>query len=362
MTFTSLFLFSRSDILFLSSSPVDEIWIRTTALACHKLGLRVEVAICAPQDANTQSLLDPYAKLGIRTHSGISFAKAAKINSRIAVTASSGLDRNIFPTRAKHFIHMPHSLASLHMIYPAGAFDGYDMLFEAGPRHAAEYLAITAQRGVTPKPSYAIGYGKLDVLQQTLNLRVRRTSDRPLVLVAPSWGPDNLLDNCGLALTAALVTRGYEVVVRPHPLFFLDKAPVLNELQKLAQQQPSVRIESPFNGDDAIFDADILVGDYSGISFEFAALHRRPVVSVNVGLKIANPDWTKFNLEPVEIGCRDLLGPVVSADVDTIVSAVDSALNHYAISDAGIPSFLHGKPGGCGTLAATTIKNILTQS
>lgn len=357
-----LFNRSKPDVLFLSSSPIDEVWTRTTALACHASGLRVEVAICADADAHTQRLLAPYAEQGIRTHDGISFANAAKINSRIAVTASSGLDRNIFPTRAGYFIHMPHSLASLHMIYPAGAFDGYDMLFEAGPQHAAEYAAITGQNRATPKPSYAIGYGKLDVLQQVLDLRATRTSARPLVLIAPSWGGDNLLDNCGVALAKALVAQGCDVVVRPHPLFFLDKAPVLEVLQTLAQEQAGIHIESPFAGDDAIFDADILVGDYSGISFEFAALHRRPVVSVNVGLKIANPEWQMFDLEPVEIACRALLGPVVPADVDAIVTAVRSALGRAATPDAAIASFLHGKPGHCGALAATAIKNILTQN
>lgn len=347
------------DVLFLSSSPVDEVWIRSTALRCHAEGLQVEVVICGDRRSRADNFLEPYRAAGIKARAGLSFASAARIRCRLAVTASSGLDRRIFPTRARRFIHMPHSLASLHMIYPAEAFDGYDVLFAAGPHHEAEFAAIACARGLGPRDAHAVGYGKLDVLAQQLAERGPRAAGRPRVLLAPSWGPDNLLDRCGVALVQALLAAGLDVVVRPHPLFFLDRAPVLEAIRAMEQREPALRLESPFEGDDAIFDADVLVGDYSGIGFEFAALRGRPVVSVDVGLKVANPDWLALGLAPVEIACRLGIGAVVAPVVDEIVEAVLRAV----AKGGGLPpvtDFLHGRPGDCAEQATTRIQELLT--
>ena len=347
------------DVLFLSSSPVDEVWIRSTALRCHAEGLQVEVVICGDRRSRADLILAPYRAAGIKARAGLSFSAAARIRCRLAVTASSGLDRRIFPTRARRFVHMPHSLASLHMIYPAEAFDGYDVLFAAGPHHEAEFEAIARARGLGPRDAHAVGYGKLDVLAQQLAERGPRAAGRPRVLLAPSWGPDNLLDRCGVALTQALLAAGLDVVVRPHPLFFLDHAPVLEAIRALEQREPGLRLESPFTGDDAIFDADVLVGDYSGIGFEFAALRGRPVVSVDVGLKVANPAWQALGLAPVEIACRPRIGAVVAPVVDEIVAAVRRAAADSAEAPPTV-DFLHGRPGDCAARATARIQELLT--
>jgi hypothetical protein len=351
--------FKRRDVLFLCSSSIDEVWIRTTALCCHAKGLKVEVAICGQLDDDA-ALLAPYRAAGIPARAGVSFAAAARVRCAIVVTASSGLDRRIFPTRARCFAHMPHSLASLHMIYPADAFDGYDVLLAAGPQHEAEFLAIAAARGLPGRRALAAGYGKLDVLSERAAQRSPRAGGPPLVLVAPSWGPDNLLDRCGVELAGVLADRGFDVVLRPHPLFFLDRAPVLEAARELAIRQPRVRVESPLAGDEAIFDADVLVGDYSGIGFEFAALRRRPVVSVDVGLKIANPNWQAFGLEPVEVACRPLLGPVVAPDVDAIAAAVQACAGAQPLlPEDTVSRFLHGRPGDCGGRTTSLIQRLL---
>jgi hypothetical protein len=302
-----------------------------------------------------------YRQAKIKVRFGLSLAAAARIRCHLAITASSGLDRKIFPTNARHFIHMPHSLASLHMIYPADAFDGYDILFAAGPQHEVEFAAIARKRQLGLRKAYAVGYGKLDVLAQQLADRAARAVRRLRVLLAPSWGPDNLLDRCGVALAQALLAAGFDVVVRPHPLFFLDSAPVLEAIRALGQDVPGLSLESPFTGDDAIFDADVLVSDYSGIGFEFAALRGRPVVSVNVGLKVVNAAWQDLGLEPVEIVCRRHIGPVVFPVVDDIVDAV----RHAVAEGAGalpqvLANFLHGRPGDCAERATACIQELLT--
>lgn len=342
------------DVAFVCSAAIDETWIRSTALACSAAGMRIAVDTCG--DGTTPAVRALYRDAGISFASGVSLAEAARRRCAVAVTASSGLDRVIYPTRAKVFLHMPHSLASLHMIYPSDAFEGYDALFAAGPHHDREFAALSAAGGRGERPSHAVGYGKLDLLAAQA---AGRDAERRHVLIAPSWGPDNLLDRLGVALTAALAAEGWTVTVRPHPLFVLERAPVMERLHALAAREPLIAVESPLGADEAIFRATVLVGDYSGIGFEFAALGGRPVVSVDVGLKVVNPHWKSLGLVPVEIGCRPSLGPVVAPDVAAVVAAVSSCADAPRSDPAVVAAFLHGEPGTCGACASRLLAEMV---
>lgn len=351
------------DILFLCSSSVDEVWIRSTAIACHRRKLSVCIAICGDAQ-NSEGFEAVYEDAGFPCFSGLSFAQAASIGCEIAVTASSGLDRDIFPTSARWFVHMPHSLASLHMIYPEDAFYGYDVLFAAGPQHTSEFREICARGALEDREAFPVGYGKLDVLQDALETSqsLKGMADRKRVLVAPSWGPDNLMERCGIDLVKALLVAGVAVTVRPHPLFFLEKAPIVDEFKALEAEYAFFDLEPPFEEDAAIFVADLLIGDYSGISFEFAALRRRPVISVDVGLKVVNQNWQSFESPPVEIRCRSKIGAVVQPDIGEILTHVIKLLKGEQggfVSDAVVSEFLYSKPGSCCENAATLLQEMM---
>lgn len=359
MSFFQRVFRKKVDIQFFCASPIDEIWIRSTAFACNRRGMSVRVDICGKVEALPQDIRTIYGVAGIGLHFHTSFKQAAGIAARLVVTASSGIDRKLFPTQAVAFIHMPHSLASLHMIYPEDAFDGYDILFAAGPHHEKEFHAITAARSLINQGAMPIGYGKLDILAEQFGSSCRKdNSELPHVLIAPSWGPDNLLDRCGLQLAEELSKRGYKVTIRPHPLFILEQAAVLNELNQLAQTHHTLAIESPFDGDAAIFDADLLIGDYSGASFEFKALRGRPVISVNVGKKVINPHWDQLGLSPVEIALRGELGPIVEPDVDAILHAVNECMD-FTGETSDLSSFLYGLPGSCCQRASAALEGML---
>lgn len=346
------------DVLFLCASSIDEVWIRTTVRACRARGISAQLAVCDEGGPRLDALDARYRSLGVPAHIGATFVAAANIRCRIALTASSGVDRGLFPTSARALVHMPHSLASLHMIYPPDTFDGYDVLFAAGPHHAVEFRAITASRGLANRRCFPAGYGKFDVLAET-------KPDAPLpvphVLIASSWGRDNLLDRCGVALADSITAKGYAVTVRPHPLFQMERAAVLDELRMLATRRPRLQIESPWDGDRAILHADVMIGDYSGASFEFAVMRRRPVVSVDVGLKVVNDHWQQLGLTPVEVGLRPALGPVVAPDVDDIIAAVEASLatDSDSIGDAAIAGFSYGRPGEVGVRSAALLHEML---
>jgi hypothetical protein len=351
------------DVLFLCSSLIDETWIRSTAQACRDAGLSVCLCVCS-EGENEPEIRAIYDDAEIPCFLNIAFAEAAKIPCLIAVTASSGLERTIFPTTARTFVHMPHSLASLHMIYPEDAFFGYDVLFAAGPQHVAEFEAICAANKLADRQCFSVGYGKLDILKDKLYAltSVEHRGAKKHVLLAPSWGNDNLLERCGVDLCTALLAAGFRVTVRPHPLLFIENVPVFDEIKTIADKNLDLVLESPLIKDKALLTADIMIGDYSGISYEFAALRRRPVVSVDVGLKVVNETWEALDLLPVEIRCRSAIGTVVKPDVRLILASVAALLDDdrdVFVDEETISEFLFSAPGSCGQRACELLHQMI---
>lgn len=352
--FRQLFRFSQKvDILFVSTASVDEAWIRSTALKCAKDGLTIGLAVC-DGDANSHRRLARIHAVGkTRFFFGWTLHQVASIRCKAVVTASSGLTRDIFPTVSSVFVHMPHSLASLHMVYPENAFDGYDYLFAAGPHHLAEFKAITARSKLGSKGAFPIGYGKLDCFRRA---QPRRAEDRH-VLIAPSWGAGNLLEKCGLDLAAGLLNAGWRVTIRPHPLFFLERSHLIGQILDEAKVRTGLTMESSLDGDDALHTASVMIGDYSGTSFEFAAFRRRPVVSVNVAPKVVNKNWRQLGIEPVEIKGRSLLGPVLEPEIHQIIEALELPLS--SVNDEDVKTFLYDDEGSCADRATAKLIELI---
>ncbi len=344
----------QKDVLFVCSASVDEIWIRSTVLESISSGLSVALAVCDTNNKSHRFIENTYAGLDINLYFGVSLKKAAKIKSKAVVTASSGLTRDIFPTTSNIFVHMPHSFASLHVIYPEGAFNGYNYIFAVGPHHVEEFNQIKSKNRLTESKVIMVGYGKLDILR---SCQVYEPLGKH-VLIAPSWGEGNLLEVCGIELVLALLNEGWKVTVRPHPIFFLENAPILKSFFQLESSYENLKIESSLDGDGGIHSASVMVGDYSGASFEFAVLRRRPVISVNVPRKIVNDNWVNYELEPMEVRGRVLLGPVVEPNADAILKAISS--NISSIEDKDVSKFLFDDGATCASRAVRLLKQLIS--
>lgn len=349
------------DIIFFCSSHVDEIWIRSTVFVAQSAGYSCCVAITDAASALSLQQQE-YEAAGIAFLDGLSFEEAAALKSEMVITASSGIDRTLLPTSAPHLIHMPHSLASLHMIYPEDAFRGYDALFSCGPHHDAEFAEICEKAGLQARKSFPVGYGKLDILHQALPEPQPDTAI-PHVLVAPSWGPENLLEAIGPELVSTLLERGWHVTVRPHPLLIIENAPVMDVLKDLqTRHEDFLTLETDMVSNHAMLSANLLIGDYSGTAFEFSALRNKPVVFVDLGKKVVNPAWQDFQTQPIEIALREDLGAICDPNLEDIVQTVEHCLTGERNFAPGISKFLHHPPGDCSKAALKAINAILKET
>lgn len=282
---------------------------------------------------------------------------------RLFVTSASGQRWYAMPWLGARRVNLPHSLTSLHMSYPAGAYDDFDLVLCAGPHQRRELEAMDRRRGVE-RPHQTVGYGKLDLLLRQRAQLPRRGDGPPRVILAPSWGEGNVLKAMGLELTEALLARGWEVVVRPHPAALHLVRPLIEALERLAAREPRFTLDrSPDSGEE-VLGADVMISDYSGVAYEFAFVTRRPVVFVNTPLKMLNPRYGELGIEPMEITLREQLGVLVEPTIEAIVAGVSDVLQrreHFQgrIQDLTPDYLTHPTPEGCAQAAAAALEALL---
>ncbi len=344
-------------MLFYCNQVLHATWIRSTYLELEALGFRCAIV--------TESRHPIPLLPGARTYRG-SASLLRRLNAPVLVTAVSGVPRERLHQNVRFHVHMPHSLVSLHMAYPEGAFDGYDLIFACGEHHIAEVVALRRLRPHWRATALPVGYGKSDELRRELRaLKLPDSKRRPHVVVAPSWGERNLLDSLGLELVRELLECGYDVTVRPHPGGVANAARVCSLLRERYGNCDRFRLELPTAGSGSLLDADLMISDYSGVALEYAFLRELPVLYVDVPHKAFNNDWNSVGLVPLELSVREVVGKVVAAETHAILSGARELL---ASSQRFVQAIRVARSkycfnyGTCGKSAARAIGDLLSDA
>lgn len=214
------------------------------------------------------------------------------------------------------YCYMPHAMTSMHLTGLEHSYDHYDAILCAGPHQVRELRRLEEMNKVPVKELPQIGDILLDAQIAEYEQRPKPAHDRTLVLVAPSWQEDNLLDLCLDDIVRPLLAQGCRVVVRPHPEYLKRYRPRWEQILARYADVPAsdLSFEQDFNTNESIFDADVLVTDWSSIYCEFAFVTGRPTVFVNSPCKLNNPNWEAVGLEPVDFTWRHELGRALEVD------------------------------------------------
>ncbi len=220
------------------------------------------------------------------------------------------------------YIYMFHYPLSTHMVLHTGALDHYDTIFCVGEFQFDEIRASERVYKLPPKNLIAAGYGQLEQLYESYQKMEKVQRTNPKVLIAPSWQYDNILDSCIDEMLEALLGKGFEVVVRPHPEYVKRYKPRMDAIVERykGREADGLTFELDFTGNNSIFDSDILITDWSGTAYEFSFVTLKPAVFIDTKPKINNPEYVKLNIEPLEFTLRSQVGlqvkPTELADLD----------------------------------------------
>lgn len=265
-----------------------------------------------------------------------------------------------------HYVYVQHSLVSLHMVYRKGAFDHYDTIFCAGPHHIREIRAVEAEFNLPPKKLVAHGYGRLDaILSQSWDRSVKETPVKSPrhILVAPSWGAEGMIESgIGESIVEHLLQRQYRVTLRPHPQtlkFAKDKVGAI-----LAQHKGNTLFTHELNvvGLDTLHDSDAMISDWSGVALEYLLALKKPVLYVDVPMKVNNTEYHRIGLEPLESSIRRTARSNILElhEVHRVAENIEELINRPAIKEFESDNMVFN-PGESGVCGAKHLLEILSE-
>ena len=236
----------------------------------------------------------------------------------------------VFPV---HYVYVFHTITSTHMVFQKSAFDQFDSIFCVGPYQVQELRATEQLYNLKQKNLVECGYGLFDRLVRLRSSFTQQNflskNNKKNVLIAPSWGKQNLLESTGIKLIKILLDAGYHVTVRPHPMTIKKSPKLIKQIKEKFEKNPDFLLDTNTSSFDQLFSSYALITDWSGIGFEYAFVCERPVIYVDVPKKAYNKEYEKIGLEPFEISIRDKIGEIVSIqNIETIPERIEFLYGH----------------------------------
>jgi CDP-glycerol glycerophosphotransferase (TagB/SpsB family) len=163
------------------------------------------------------------------------------------------------------------------------------------------------------------------------------------ILFAPSWNEskENLLEKYGFEIINHLIKKEYNVIFRPHPEHYKRFKEIIKKILHNFEKENKFHLSKNLSDLESLEKSNLLITDYSGISLEFIAVFRRPVILIEVGTKKFNKDWNFSNLLfedkfkekfAEKIDCNPL-------DLENLSNLIEKKINQNSV-DSEIDKFL----------------------
>lgn len=212
-----------------------------------------------------------------------------------------------------HYVYLFHSMFSTHSYLRKGALDNYDTIFCVGPHHVNEIRETEKVYRLKVKKLINYGYGGLDtLLQEKKHFQITNSNTKDLILIAPSYGGDNLLEKYGIKLINILLKSNFKVMLRPHLRTLRDSTKTIDSIKENFERSPNFVLERGIIPYESLHNSLCMISDWSGMSLDYAFTFERPVIFIDVPKKVLNPNSSDISLEPIEISIRNKIGRVIS--------------------------------------------------
>lgn len=225
------------------------------------------------------------------------------------------------------YVYVQHGMGSINLTLRKGAEDHYDTVFCVGEHQKQELLEMEKLSGSPKKKLVETGYTLLDGMIADYERGTHEEGSVKQLLIAPSWQKDNIVDSCLEKILDGLKGRDYHITVRPHPQHVRHQGAYMEQLKAKYADSGDIEIQTDFSSNSTVFEADLLITDWSDIAWEFAFTTKKPVLFINTPMKVMNPDWEKISLTPMNIALREQVGRSLDTDkLDQVGEAVEELL------------------------------------
>lgn len=224
------------------------------------------------------------------------------------------------------YIHLPHGMGSFNLTMRTGCVDHFDTVFCTGKHHIEEIRQTEQVYHLPPKKLVEWGYSLLDEMRKDYMQREKKKSTRKSILIAPSWQKGNIVNSCLEQLLDGLRQENYRITVRPHPQHVRHQPERMEQLKTRYAKDENIEIQTDFSSNDTVFEADMMITDWSDISFEYAFTTCKPVLFIDTPMKVMNPEYERIDVKPINIWMRNEIGMAIKPEQAGEAAAVVSGM------------------------------------
>ena len=229
------------------------------------------------------------------------------------------------------YIFVMHDMGSFNLTNRNGAVDHFDTVFCTGKHQKEEVEKIEIAKNLPKKTTVEAGYDLLDDMIKDYESN-KTVTERPVILIGPSWQVDSIMDSCIDDILEGFKNSEFDVIVRPHPQYVRHKAEKCEALKEKYKEYSNISVQTDFSSNSTVFDAAILVTDWSGICFEYAYTTKRPVIFIDTPMKVMNPEYKMIDTVPINIMLRNEIGKSIA--MEDAKSTIDVAREMIANADS----------------------------
>ena len=297
-------------IVFYLENEYDFIFFKPIV---EKLTQEYDTKICYVTSSKTDPMLSSNNKNILPFYIGDGVARSKffiNLKATIMVMTMNDLETfhikrsKIYPV---HYVYIFHSLFSTHYACTGTSFDNFDTIFCTGNYQIMEIQERERKINLKKKKIVKHGYGRLDALineVQITNIR-KNISKNKVVLIAPSWGSNGLIETKGQEIVRVLLDSGFDVILRPHPMTIKKSNKVIQKIEKEFKDNSNFKLEIDIRNTESFFLCDCMISDWSGVAIEYAFAFEKPVLYVDTPQKINNPECYQIDLAPLEKKIRE---------------------------------------------------------
>ena len=179
------------------------------------------------------------------------------------------------------------------------------------------------------------------------------------IIIAPSWQKDNIMETC-IDEIINILKKNFKLIVRPHPYYVKHNKNKMKQLKDKYCNNKNVIIQDDYSTIGNILDSEILITDWSGISYEYAFITKRPVISINTPMRVLNKDYQELGIEIFELYSRDIIGKSIDLDkLNTIDKVAKDMVKNKTKYSKKIEDFFEENVYNIGTSSEVAAKYLV---
>lgn len=292
----------------------------------EKRGVQLEYLTASPDDPALSAEYE-HVNCCFIGENNKAFAKLNMLDAGILLSTTPGLEVYQWKRSANvdWYVHIFHAVDE-GTGYRMFGMDYYDAVLLTGAFQEKYIRKLEELRGLPAKELKVAGSTYMDALKEKLDAKTG-TKEGKTVLLAPSWGESSILTKYGADILRALLATGYNIVVRPHPQSLTSEKAILEPLWKEFPDSEQLHWNYDNDNFEALWNADIMITDFSGIIFDYALVFGKPIIYADTSFDPAPYDaaWIEEPLWRFEV-LKKLGAPLKKEDFPRMRELIDDLL------------------------------------